>query len=280
MWERRYGFPAPSRNHRDERVYPKDQIQKLRVIRRLLDAGLRPGKIVGLPLEELSTVVATVPATEATPHGAVDWPQRSLELIKSHGADELRQQFAQLLLQLGLRQFILDVVVPMNALVGDAWLRGAIEIYEEHLYTAQVMSLLQHALGAIPPSSLAPRVLLTTLPGEEHQLGLLMAHAFLAMEGAQCVSLGTQTPQGDILKAAAAHRVDVVGLSCTTTNLPRTIHTQLVALRENLDKRVELWVGGSVAQDQRKVAGIRRMASLTEIPVAIARWRPDPAAVQ
>jgi methylmalonyl-CoA mutase cobalamin-binding subunit len=212
----------------------------------LLDAGLRPGKIVGLPLERLSAVVAPIPKREAaTPTDAVDWPQRALQLIKAHRADELRQQLIQLLMQLGLRQFILDVVVPLNALVGNAWLRGAIDIYEEHLYTAQVQSLLQHALGAVPPSSLAPRVLLTTLPGEEHQLGMLMAHAFFAIEGAQCVLLGAQTPPADIVKAADAHRVDIVGLSCTAANPPRATHAQLSALRENLDARVELWVGGN-----------------------------------
>lgn len=273
VWERRYGFPTPSRNFNDERVYPEDQIQRLRIIRRLLDAGVRPGKIVGLPLEQLNAVVAPVPTIQATSVDAVDWPQHALMLIKSHRADELRHQLAQLLLQLGLRRFILDVIVPLNALVGNAWLRGALEIFEEHLYTAQVQALLQHALGAILPSSLAPRVLLTTLPGETHQLGMLMAHAFLAIEGAQCISLGVQTPAADILRAADAHRVDIVGLSCTAANPLRATHAQLSALRENLDARVELWVGGNVALDPHKMDGMRRVASLTEIPAELARWR-------
>jgi DNA-binding transcriptional MerR regulator/methylmalonyl-CoA mutase cobalamin-binding subunit len=273
VWERRYGFPTPHRNLNDERVYPEDQIRRLRIIRRLLDAGFRPGKIVGLPLEQLSAVVASVPAIQREPSDAIDWPQRALELIKSHRADSLRQQLAQLLLQLGLRQFILEVIVPLNALVGSAWLRGAIEIFEEHLYTAQVLCLLQHALGAIAPSTRAPSVLLTTLPGEEHQLGMLMAHAFFAIEGAQCVSLGVQTPPSDILKAVEAHRVDIVGLSCTAANPPRATHAQLLTLRENLDPRVELWVGGNVALDQNRLTGIRRVASLTEIPPALERWR-------
>ncbi len=280
MWERRYGFPTPARNLNDERVYPEEQIQQLRIIRRLMDAGVRPGKIVGLPLEQLSAVVAPVPTSDAAASDAVDWPQRALQLIKSHRADKLRHQLAQLLLQLGLRQFILEVIVPLNALVGNAWLRGAIEIFEEHLYTAQIQFLLQHALGAIPPSTLAPRVLLTTLPGEEHQLGMLMAHAFFAMEGAQCVSLGIQTPPSDILKAVQAHRVDIVGLSCTAANPPRTTHAQLSALRENMDERVELWVGGNVALDQDKIAGVRRVVSLTEIPDALARWRANPGTLE
>ncbi len=275
IWERRYGFPSPTRDLNDERVYPQDQIQRLRVIRRLLDAGLRPGKIVGLSLEQLNTFLAPVRSTAAMVPEAVDWPQRALELIQSHRAEELRHQLAQLLLQLGLRKFILDVVVPLNGLVGNAWLKGTIEIFEEHLYTAQVQSLLQHALGAIPPAGAAPRVLLTTLPGEDHQLGMLMAEAFFAMEGAQCFSLGTQTPPSDIVKAVDAHRVDILGLSCTAANPPRATHAQLSALRENMDARVELWVGGNVALDQHKMAGMRRVASLTEIPDALARWRAN-----
>jgi DNA-binding transcriptional MerR regulator/methylmalonyl-CoA mutase cobalamin-binding subunit len=279
VWERRYGFPAPARNLNDERVYPEDQVQRLRVIRRLLDAGLRPGKIVRLPLEQLSAVLAPVRKTEALAADAVDWPRRAFELIQAHRAAEFRNLLAQLLLQLGLRQFILDVIVPLNALVGNAWLQGAIEIFEEHLYTAQIQNLLQHALGSIPPSNLAPRVLLTTLPGEEHQLGMLMAHAFFAIEGAQCISLGTQTPPSDILKAVNAHQVDIVGLSCTAANSPRATQAQLSALRETLDVRVELWVGGNAALDQHKIAGMRRVTSLTEIPGALARWRANPGSL-
>ncbi|MDE2261476.1 MAG: MerR family transcriptional regulator [Gammaproteobacteria bacterium] len=37
VWGRRYGFPLPARDSRGERVYPADQVEKLRVISRLLD---------------------------------------------------------------------------------------------------------------------------------------------------------------------------------------------------------------------------------------------------
>ena len=278
VWERRYGFPRPARDINDERVYPDEQIQRLRVIRRLLDSGLRPGKIVGLPLDELNSLSVPVRTANPVNAGALHGPQQVLELIKSHRASELRQRLVQLLMQLGLRQFILEVIVPLNSLVGNAWMAGAIEIFEEHLYTQQVQGLLQHALGAIPPSDLTPRVLLTTLPGEEHQLGMLMAHAFLAVEGAQCVSLGTQTPPSDILKAVSAHQVDIVGLSCTAASRPRATHAHLSWLRASLDRSIELWVGGTIAlPDQHKVAGVRYVAALTELPAALSQWRAHAA---
>ena len=50
VWERRYGFPDPLRNTKGERVYPERQLRRLQRIRRLLDRGMRPGKL--LPLSE------------------------------------------------------------------------------------------------------------------------------------------------------------------------------------------------------------------------------------
>jgi len=46
IWERRYGFPAPLRDAAGERVYPAEQVQRLRLLKRLLDSGHRPGRVV------------------------------------------------------------------------------------------------------------------------------------------------------------------------------------------------------------------------------------------
>ena len=46
VWERRYGFPTPSRDAFGERVYPLQQVERLRVLKRLLDVGWRPGRLM------------------------------------------------------------------------------------------------------------------------------------------------------------------------------------------------------------------------------------------
>ena len=53
VWERRYGFPMPVRDALGERQYDNEQLIRLRHIRRLIDAGHRPGGVVALPLIEL-----------------------------------------------------------------------------------------------------------------------------------------------------------------------------------------------------------------------------------
>ena len=56
VWERRYGFPVPDRDVNGERLYPADQVERLRLIKRLMDQGHRPGKLIAAPADELTAL--------------------------------------------------------------------------------------------------------------------------------------------------------------------------------------------------------------------------------
>lgn len=274
IWERRYGFPQPVRDSNGERTYPAEQVEKLRVIRRLMDGGLRPGKIVQMPLRELNAQIGRLHSTGGAAIAHAESLDEFLRLLKAHNVTALREHLAQLLLRLGLQRFVLEAVAPLTVLVGNACTQGRIEIFEEHLYSEQVQHLLRQALGSFSQPTQTPRVLLTTLPGEEHQLGLLMAQACLTVEGAQCISLGVQTPAGDIAQAARAHRADVVGLSFSSVLQMRVASAGLADLRQRLDRDVALWAGGAVWQLAHKlIPGVTPIAALEEIPTVLAAWR-------
>jgi DNA-binding transcriptional MerR regulator len=288
VWERRYGFPAPLRGGEGggsgERAYTLLEVEKLRLVKRLMDAGHRPGRIVALPLAQLQALSeqaaqAVPPRTEAVaPALSAPDVASHLALIRSHDVVQLRATLAHLLARLGVARFVHEVVAPLSAAVGDAWMRGRMEIFEEHLYTETVQVLLRQALACIPatPASGAamPRVLLTTFPGEPHGLGLLMAEAVLALEGAVCVSLGVQTPLWDITLAAAAYRADIVVLGFTACPQPNQVVDGLTELRSKLPPAVALWVGGSApVLHRRRVPGVEPLSNLLQLPDALRRWR-------
>lgn len=278
VWERRYGFPQPSRDSKGERVYPADQLERLRVIRRLMDSGLRPGKVVAAPLSELQARLQALP--ESVPRSAIESTEAdaALRLLKAHQVDELRQYLAHELMRRGLQRFVFEVVAPLNEIVGNAWTEGRIEIFEEHLYSEQIQYLLRQAIGAMTQSEHTPRILLTTLPGEQHQLGLLMAQACCAVEGAHCISLGVQTPTWDIVQAARAHRADIVGLSFSQAMPLHLAREGIADLRQHLNRKIEIWAGGSLWRRVRKTApGVTAIASLTAIPAALGAWREQHA---
>ena len=189
VWERRYGFPQPGRDGFGERVYPLDQVEKLRVIKRLMDQGYRPGRIVGLPIEELQRLnmgmYGAPQAMQSEAHQNTDL-KNYLRLIREHDAEGLRHNLSQALAHQGLKHFVTDVVAPLTAMVGDAWMVGDLQVHEEHLFTECMSGLVRQAIGAAsePGATGKPCILLTTFPQEAHGLGLLMAECMMVLEGA------------------------------------------------------------------------------------------------
>jgi MerR family transcriptional regulator, light-induced transcriptional regulator len=274
VWERRYGFPTPTRGLKGERVYPPEQLEKLRVIRRLIDSGLRPGDVVAQSMHDLNARIKALPESTRRPDGESLVSDEALRLLKLHHVTELRQLLQHALMRLGLQRFVMEVIAPLNERIGNAWLEGRIQIFEEHLYAEQMQHLLRQAIGSMTHAGQGPRILLTTLPGEQHKLGLLMAEACLSAEGAHCISLGIQTPAWDIVEAARAHRVDIVGLSFSQAMAVNAAREGLADLRKRLPRKVELWAGGKLWVRTRKdLPGVTMMASLAAIPAAIQAWR-------
>ncbi len=281
VWERRYGFPTPSRDGLDERAYTMDQVEKLRLIKRLLDAGHRPGRIVPLPYAELLGMNASAADAQAAGDAAAADPAQSdtmgyIALIRSHDAPALRSALTRALSRAGVARFVTQVVGPLNAAVGDAWLRGQMEIFEEHIYTEVVQVVMRQAIAGIPeaaPDS-SPRVLLSTFPGEPHGLGLLMAEAMFLLEGCACMSLGVQTPLWDTVLAAQVHRSDIVALSFTGCMNPNQVVDGLAELRHKLPASVHVWAGGSApVLYRRRVDGVLPLSNLDDVPASVRRWR-------
>lgn len=282
MWERRYGFPAPRREATGERAYPHEQLERLRTIKRLLDAGHRPGRVVALPAPALLQMLGDiagpreVPAAPTAEGGAA--PDGCLQRLREHDLDGVRHGLSEALTRLGLARFVLEMLVPTNTQVGDAWMRGELAVYEEHAYTEAVTMLLRQALGRLqaPDARGRPCVLLTTLPGEPHAMGLLMVEALLAVEGCRCVSLGVQTPVPDIAAAATAFRADVVALSFTGCQKPAQVGRGLQQLCESLPAATQVWSGGAgMASWRRRLAGVSAFTSLEVVAPAVRAWRHE-----
>jgi DNA-binding transcriptional MerR regulator/methylmalonyl-CoA mutase cobalamin-binding subunit len=269
VWERRYGFPQPYRDAHGERIYPSDQVDKLRLLKRLLDQGHRPSKIIDKSVDELN---ALCNEAESPSHSAD--VEALLNLVRSHKSLELRQMLSQNLLRDGLQKFVLDIVLPLNRAIGNAWVRGELAVFEEHLYSEQVQGLLRNAIASIQLRGHSPRVLLTTLPGEQHGMGLLMAEALLTLEGVYCVPLGVETPATDIVAAALAHDVDIVTISFSSAFPARLATGSIRELREMLPARMALWVGGDAMLRARTPGeGIEVLRGLDQIISALGEWR-------
>lgn len=241
MWERRYGFPAPARDQHGERVYSLPELERLRLIKRLIDKGFRPGRLLPMEFPALESLFAETISGPAMTDTA-DW-EPYLAWLRDGDLTALRNAMQRQLVLQGLQRFVLDTAAPLTIAVGEAWMRGSIRVHEEHAYSEILKSLLRHAIALFGENG-SPTLLLTTLPDEEHGLGLLMAEALFIIEGARCISLGTRTPMLEIVDAAQRHGVDCVALSFSASFSARQGSQQLRELREQMPEHIEIWVGG------------------------------------
>lgn len=279
VWERRYGFPRPGRDPNGERAYPETQVAQLRLIKRLLDRGLRPGRLLRLDAAALAALAEETPDPGVPPRSA--FHDLALFLLKTHQSGELRRELMQVLMRDGVRRFVLETAAPLAVHVGDAWARGEVQVFEEHLLTEVLQSVLRQAIAQLGVPSGPPRLLLTTLPDERHGLGLLMVEAMATLEGAQCVSLGTQSPVRDIVAAAIAHQADVVAISVSSNGAIAEVQESITLLRSLLAPRVALWCGGAgAARLKRPGKAVQRLGSLEDVSAALDQWRASQIAAR
>lgn len=273
VWERRYGFPNPARDAKGERLYPQAQVQRLVRIKRLMDRGHRPGKLLTLDepaLTALDTVL--VSATQAPDARQLDtW----MQCVETHNTEALQRLFHRELIRRGMSRFVQDIIAPLIVRVGEAWSRNQIGIFEEHLFSQHIEKLFRSALAGFgPDDSGRPRILLTTLSGEEHTLGLLMVEALLTTEDACSILLGPQTPIAEVVRAAAATRADAVCLSFSSAYASTQAVQGLTDLRQALPTRIQLWAGGQGVKPIRKaLPGVCLVPEFADLFACLSDWK-------
>jgi MerR family transcriptional regulator, light-induced transcriptional regulator len=272
MWEKRYGFPQPLRDGYGNRVYPANQVAYLRATRDLLDQGFRPGKIFSgatnfeaSRLDELRRVPDQVPAQY----------QPFLSLLRQYRRPELHTRFQTLLLDMGLRRFVIEFLGPLATAVGVAWNRGELPIRCERLFSEMTQSIL-HAKQAAARGSTEgkPTVVLATITSESHVLGIMMAEAVMASLGMDCLQLGGGVPVEEVADAARETGADIVALSFSSYFPSKIVARTLKLLRPRLPDNVVVWVGGAgVPASATFDDGVEVVSGLEQIEPALQRWR-------
>jgi len=274
VWERRYGFPTPERDANGERQYALAQVRRLVQIKRLMDRGHRPGKLMTLDeagllaLDETHSTKPNLPNEQQL--------EAWLQLVRSHDSEGLQRAFYSELAKRGMSRFVQDIVAPLITKIGEAWSRNELGIFEEHLFSQHLEKLFRTTLANMAPLTGHPRVLLTTLSGEEHALGLLMVEALLVVEDVYPVLLGPQTPIDEIVRAANAKQVDAVCLSFSSAYSPALAAQGLRDLRQRLPSDTQLWAGGyGVKPIRRPINGVCLVPEFHDLFDCLARWRGE-----
>ena len=255
-WRQRFGFPPKESNDVGKIAYSVDTVDQLHLIKRLLEAGFRPAQVVGktiLELEKLKLELG-LSAVVYAPDDSI------LTLIEHIKLNDLKGFLSLLIKKRGkqtMLEFVQNTIAPLMIGIGEAWRRDEIDIHHEHLCTAHIERYLHAEILRLRPRDGLPVILLALPPGEHHLLGLLMAEAVLAEEGAVTINIGSGIPLNNLKLAALSCKADVVALSFSFAHPSKDILPTILHFRRLLPPEIQIWVGGAgISVIRKKPKGV------------------------
>lgn len=269
VWERRYAAVGPSRSEGGDRLFSDRDIDRLRAIKRLTDNGHALSQIAGLPDEHLFALVEDHAAASYGDVPAADVRARFVTSLAALDVTEAERIITRAAALYGPRALLFEIVAPILQQVGDDWERGALRIAHEHAASAMLRNLVGTVMRLEPRPSDAPTVVSTTLPGELHEFGALMAALLAAAYRWNVLYLGPNLPADEITAAIATAGAEVLFLSFVNDECDGQALDRLLA---SLPPTMSLVAGGrGVASARARLDG-RPIITTVDSLQELERW--------
>lgn len=208
-WEQRYGLLRPERSPGGFRLYSADDEERVRRTAALIAQGVsaaeaarlaRTGPGASAP-EQTEPDGSLVAALAAELRGALD------RFDTGGATDALDRLFGTVSVDYAITQ----VLIPYLHELGERWAAGTASVAQEHFASQLVRGRLLGVAaewGVGNPES----VVLACLPGEAHDLGLVMFGLLLVRRGWHVTFLGADTPMDTLAASVPVLRPSLVVL--------------------------------------------------------------------
>lgn len=283
VWERRYNVVAPERTPSNQRLYTDKDIERLNLLRRVIEQGRRISAIAGLSTDELKTIAGTPPSQPLAARPPAD---ADLD-INQHMEDaiaavieldplKLENILEHVLVSLGSVGFMVNFISPMMDQVGNLWRNGSVRTCQEHFYSAHIRSFLGRFMLEANTDPNGPRIIIATLSGHQHELGATMSAVVAAQGGWNAIYLGASVPLEEILFSADCKEAKAIGISLGYPVDSPKIPLLLQQLAANAPAQCRILVGGSGVERHRNLLeniGALEMKDLETLSQTLDRIR-------
>ena len=155
-WERRYGFPRPSRASGGRRLYTQRDIWTVRALRSQTDQGVPISRAIALLGDGELATRASRASQSARDSPLATLGDQLLEALLDLAAGRAEQVLSEALSLLSVEDVCLGLIQPALNEIGRRWHSGEASVAQEHFATglvrARLSSLLQHALAGVGPA--------------------------------------------------------------------------------------------------------------------------------
>lgn len=242
-WERRYGLLKPERTAKGHRLYSGEDIDLVKQVVKLLKSNHTISEAIRIIKNpELNDVASS----EADGHWAV-YQQRMLKAVENFNEKSLDTTYNEALSIYPVDMVTEEVIIPVLNTLGDRWQERETGIAEEHFFSAFLRNKLGARLHHESHRSRGNRILVSCLPGEYHELGVLLFCIAAIGHGYQILYLGNNMPPSQLSKVVERTDVSAILLSGTKTGIWQDeVEHELVSTIKLL--KIPVMFGGKISE--------------------------------
>lgn len=225
-WERRYGLIQPVRKESGHRLFTRHHIDQINRITSLTQQGIRISQIRPEMLEtETRSEVAGEPDTWN------DYLNSMIAAIIDFDEDRLEEIYTEALSLYPIGMVTRKLLTPLLIELGLRWAANEGCIAEEHFFAFY----LRNKIGAryhhrARGNNRGPRLLLAGLPGEAHEIGLLLFALTAHEAGYRVIPLGANMPLHELAYVAKKKQCSAILLSGAMEPSTKTLAKDLPKL--------------------------------------------------
>jgi DNA-binding transcriptional MerR regulator/methylmalonyl-CoA mutase cobalamin-binding subunit len=238
-WERRYGLVVPVRKESGHRLYTRHHIDQINRITALTQQGIRISQITPEMLE------SEPPGSPGKAQANDVWKEylnSMVASIVSFDEDRLEEVYNSALSLYPIGMVTHKLLTPLLIELGRRWESGNGGVAEEHFFSFYLRNKLGARFHHRPRSNGGPVLLIAGLPGEHHELGLLLFALAAHETGYRVVPLGANMPLADIVSVSIQKKPKAIVLAGAIEPSRRTLERDLPKLVEQVG--IPVTVGG------------------------------------
>jgi DNA-binding transcriptional MerR regulator/methylmalonyl-CoA mutase cobalamin-binding subunit len=242
-WERRYGLVKPTRTATGQRVYSRADIDTVHRILSLMENGISIGQVGAA----LAAGAEPAPARRKGPWGELR--EQMAAAIAQFDESRLDALYGELLALHPIERVTREVLMPLLAELGERWLTRTGGIAEEHFFAMYLRNKLGARIHHRGTAAAGPRLLVACMPGEQHEIGMLLFALAAHERGYRLVLLGADVPLAEIGYAARRAQCDAIVLSGSIEPSAALLERELPELIGNTG--LPVYVGGATSVRRR-----------------------------
>lgn len=263
-WEKRYQCLIPARDKNGRRLYNEQDVNKLKILQDLVNHGNNISEIAKLTLNDLEKIhkkyIKDFSLKKIEQKNDLDINKSLQDLLMalhSYRLDIISHELLKIKAIVPARDLALNLLCPLLREIGENVNGGLFSIAQEHalssllrFHIGQILSEYISITSNFSSHSSLKTFLITTPENERHEFGILIAALLCCHYNIKFYYLGVDLPYLALSEAAQQIKPNGIILGASkeiVENRPEELSKYIKNLRETLDSKITLMVGGAPA---------------------------------